>query len=128
MNKLKYPTILTCSIRDYKNRLISKAQTIDDNEAPVIFENGQWNLFNKIHVSSVLLYPEISPQVLKKYRKEYHKKQKSIRAIKENKQLQKIQRRLFSKNYKQTKEDINKRKITKQKRIEELQLLRSGKT
>ena len=132
MKKLRYPIILTSSIRNFNGSLIAKAQTIDNNDAVVIFENKQWNLFNKIHVSSVLLYPNISDESLRRFKSKYKKiifkDEKRKKNIRENIKIQKIQKKLFYSKYDGiSKKDIKKSKIEKQKRINELLSLRSGK-
>ena len=52
MKKLKNPIQLTSSIKIFNKSLISTAQTIDNKNAIVIFENKKWILFNKIHIST----------------------------------------------------------------------------
>ena len=132
MKKLRYPIILTSSIRNFNGSLIAKAQTRDNNDAVVIFENKQCNIFIKINVSSVLLYPNISDESLRKFKSKYKKiifkAERRKKNIRENIKIQKIQKKLFYSKYDGiSKKDIKKSKIEKQKRINELLSLRSGK-
>ena len=129
MKKLKNPIQLTSSIKIFNKSLIATAQTIDNKNAIVIFENKKWILFNKIHISTLNLYPDISDKALRKYKNIIFKIEKGKRNMKEHIKISKINKNFSKEAYGDiTKKDILKSKEAKRKRINELLLLRSKKT